>query len=370
MKNMAGSVKLCFLLCVALTGTHGFSQKLPDDPFFPDQTTFHAAGTYRVHQRSTGAVQTAVTVDSLAALNLPLAWSITTGSRSVVVAFLDDGFFYDHADVAANIWHNPGESGLDDLGIPKESNGKDDDGNGYVDDVVGWDFVFDDPDPDPYVFDGMDRSRIQPYWHSIHALGIVGAKGNNGVGIAGINWDVSMMLLKIAAQGTPQGVIDSMRTGRAARAVRYAADNGARIINWSGFVQDRSPAARDTLQSAIRYAGQHNVLLVVGAGNEALDIDDQANTVYPQSLDEPNLLRVAQVALDGTLYRYQMGDRWRGSNYGKRRVEIAAPAENFTTSLRNRQSTYEVANGTSNAGPVVTGVAALVLSIRPDLSAT
>jgi subtilisin family serine protease len=220
------------------------------------------------------------------------------------------------------------------------------------------------------VFDGMDRSRIQPFWHSAHALGIVGAKGNNGVGIAGINWDVSMMLLKIGAQGTPRGAIDSLRTGRAARAIRYAADNGARIINWSGFVADRSPVSRDTLRAAIHYAGLRNVLIVVGAGNDALDLDDDANAVYPQTLDEPNLLRVAQIALDGTLYRYQTGGQWRGSNYGKRWVELAAPGENFTTSLRNRQSTYEVSNGTSNAAPVVTGVGALVLSVRPDLNAT
>jgi hypothetical protein len=129
--------------------TEGFAQRLPNDPLFPDQTTWHAPGTYPAHQRSASSVQTTITLDTLAALNLPLAWSITTGSRSVIVAFLDDGFFYDHEDVAGNLWHNPGESGPDDQGIPKESNGKDDDGNGYLDDVIGWDFVFDDPDPDP-----------------------------------------------------------------------------------------------------------------------------------------------------------------------------------------------------------------------------
>ena len=84
-------------------------------------------------------------------------------------------------------WKNPGETGLDKNGYAKETNGIDDASNGYIDDVMGWDFVFDDPDPDPYIFDGMDATKIQPYWHSISAMGIIGAKGNNGIGVAGIN---------------------------------------------------------------------------------------------------------------------------------------------------------------------------------------
>ena len=131
----------------------------------------------------------------------------------------------------------------------------------------GWDFAFDDPDPDCYIFDGMRRDSIQPYWHSISALGIIGAKGNNGIGVAGINWDVSMMLLKIGAQGIGRDEKDTERPGRAAKAIRYAADNGARVINWSGFVSDPTPAALEELRAAIEYAGKKNVLLVVGAGN-------------------------------------------------------------------------------------------------------
>ena len=104
----------------------------------------------------------------------------------------------------------------DATGHAKETNGVDDDENGYVDDVMGWDFAFDDPDPDCYIFDGMDRTRIQPYWHSISALGIIGARGNNGIGVAGINWDVSLMLLKIGAQGIGRDEKDTLRPGRAA----------------------------------------------------------------------------------------------------------------------------------------------------------
>ena len=120
-----------------------------------------------------------VTLDAVAGIdsNVTRAWTISTGSRKVVVAVLDDGFFYSHEDLAGNLWANPGESGTDATGHAKETNGIDDDRNGYVDDVMGWDFAFDDPDPDCYVFDGMSKDRIQPYWHSISALGIIGARG-------------------------------------------------------------------------------------------------------------------------------------------------------------------------------------------------
>ncbi len=302
-------------------------------------------------------------------LDAPRAWSLATGSRAVVVALLDDGFFYRHEDIEPNVWHNPRESGTDAQGLPREANGVDDDGNGFVDDVIGWDFAFDDPDPDAYAFDGMDRSRIQPYWHSVSALGIIGAKGNNGIGVAGVNWDVSLMLLRIGAQGVGRGEADTARVGRAARAIRYAVDNGAQVVNWSGYVDARDSASLEPLRAAVRYAADHDVLLVTGAGNDALDLDDDANCLWPQCFDMPNQLRVGQAAFDGGLYRYEVGGQTRGSNYGVRRVEIAALGENYTTDLYNGIPTYAVSNGTSSAGPVVAGVAALVLSARPGLGA-
>ena len=343
--------------------------RIPNDPLFAEQCSFHAPGRCVAWQSWQRRERAPVDVAAGAALDMPAAWALTTGSRSVIVAVLDDGFFYRHEDITPNLWRNPGESGVDSLGRPLESNGVDDDGDGFVDDVIGWDFAFDDPDPDPYVFDGMDRSRIQPYWHSIHALGIIGAAGNNRVGIAGINWNVSMMLLKIGAQGVRRGDTDSLRAVRAAAAIRFAADHGARVLNWSGFITDTRPAAVDLLRDAIRYAGAHNVLVVVGAGNDARDIDVDANCMYPQCIDEPNMIRVAQLATDGNLYTYEVGGQRRGSNYGARRVELAAVGENFTTALRDNNSTYETSNGTSNAGPVVAGIAALVLSVRPALTA-
>ncbi len=349
----------------------GPRQVIPNDPWFRNQLSLYFKGgptSFRVSSTSTERRQ--VTMAPGVSLDLPEAWAITTGSRSVIVAVLDDGFFYAHEDIAGNVWHNPGETGSDRAGLDKATNRRDDDGNGYVDDVVGYDFAFDDPDPDPYVFDGMDRSRIQPYQHSIPALGIIGAGGNNRTGVAGINWQVSLMLLKIGAQGIPRGQADTLRAPRAARAIRYAVDNGARIINWSGFVSDTSAAARDDLRRAVVYARDHGVLLVAGAGNSGVDLDDDANCVYPQCFDEPNVIRVAELEFDGTLVRFRVGDQWRGSNFGARRVEVAAIGQNFSTNVTNGRSTYRVFGGTSNASPVVAGVAALMLSVDSTLRAS
>jgi subtilisin family serine protease len=346
------------------------SVRVPNDPQFIHQLSFYAKGGVAFLPRSsTREGGDTVTIARGVTLDAPRAWTLTTGSRAVVVAVLDDGFFYSHEDLAGNLWRNPGESGVDQNGYSRETNGLDDDGNGFVDDVHGWDFVFGDPDPDAYVYDGMDRSRIQPYWHSISALGIIGARGDNGIGVTGINWDISLMLLKIGAQGIRRSEVDTARVTRAARAIRYAVDNGARIINWSGFVDVRDPVLLAPLRDAVQYAARHDVLLVTGAGNNGDDLDQDEHCLYPQCFDFPNQIRVAQVGFDGALYRYETGGQARGSNYGVRRVEIAALGEHFTTDVQNGVSTYRSSNGTSSAGPVVAGVAALVLAVRPDLSA-
>ena len=300
--------------------------------------------------------------------NITRAWSITTGSKRTVVAVMDDGFCYQQEDIRDNLWHNPGESGLDANGLPKQTNGVDDDGNGYVDDVIGWDFAFSEPDPDCYVFDGMNRDRVQPYTHSMPTLGIIGAKGNNGIGAAGINWDVSMMLLKIGAQGTPRGSIDLERKQRAARAIRYAVDNGARVIEWSGWVGDKDIRDVADLQAAVEYADRKGVLIVVAAGNAGRDHDAPGNSTYPQDFKTGNVLVVAEVTLDGKLDQLSGSDRISSSDYGRTTVHIGAVGRNYSTGFRNGQGVYSLGGGTSHAAPVVAGVAALVVTIRPDLS--
>ena len=362
----------CFLIAPLLLATaEALAQTVvvPNDLHFRDQAGFdHSAGIDSIQVYSYKTGRQAINVAEGIPLDMEKAWGVTTGSKDVVVAIIDDGFFYRHEDLAGNIWQNPGETGVDKNGLRKESNGIDDDNNGYIDDVMGWDFVFDDPDPDPYVFDGMDRTRVQPYWHSMGAMGIIGAKGNNGIGVAGINWNISMMLLKIGAQGIRMHELDSSRADRAVRAIRYAADNGARIINWSGFVDDKRPEKINALHDAVRYAAAKNVLLVVGAGNDGNNLDENQGCIYPQCFEDSSIIKVAEVNFDGALYQYLAGDRKLGSNYGKRLVQIGAIGSNFTTFLKNNQSVYALAGGTSNAGPVVAGVAALMLSVRLQLT--
>ena len=345
-------------------------QITPDDPYFQYQITFDNPGGIKIIPRFSDR-ESPVEYSTKRGLDHAIrrAWSITTGSKKVVVAILDDGFFYQHEDIRDNIWHNPGETGVDATGHRKETNGRDDDGNGYVDDVVGWDFAFDDPDPDAYIFDGMDNSRIQPYRHSTPALGIIGAKGNNEIGVAGINWDISMMLLKIGAQGIKRDEFDHQRVDRAVKAIHYAVDNGAKVINWSGFVGDPRPDQIARLKAAFEYADSRGVLIVLAAGNGSKNLDDPANCVYPQCFDTGNIISVAELDFSGELDRFSGRDRISGSNYGLRHVHIAAIARNFSTDVRNGVGVYGMAGGTSNAAPVVTGVAGLILSIRPDLKA-
>jgi subtilisin family serine protease len=187
--------------------------------------------------------------------------------------------------------------------------------------------------------------------------------------VAGINWKVSMMLLKIGVQGVPRGEVDDKRVDRAIRAIRYAADNGARIINWSGFVDDTRPEKLAALREAIEYAGKKNVLLVLAAGNDGRDLDRDENCVYPQCFATGNMLNVAEVDFTSKLYSYRVGEQTRGSNWGLKRVDIAAIGENYSTSLKNNVSVYAMSGGTSGAAPVVAGVAALILSVNPKLTA-
>lgn len=349
-----------------------FSQeKIPNDPYYKDQISFHnPGGKITINTRSNKPSSAEFDAVKGVDLNIEKAWGITTGSKDVIVAILDDGFCYNHPDIKDNIWHNPGESGKDTNGFDKETNGVDDDHNGYVDDVLGWNFAFESPDVDCHVFDGMDKSRIAAYRHSIGVIGIVGAKGNNGIGVAGINWDVSMMLLQIGAQGIGRGETDTARVDRASRAIHYAADNGARVINWSGFVDDLRPEKLAELREAVEYAAAKNVLIVLGAGNVAKDIDLDENCQFPACFDTANLIRVAEIDFEGKLYRALPSSKFiGGSNYGTKRVEIAALGMNYTTQVVGGMGTYALGAGTSCAAPVVSGVAALMLSVNPKLTA-
>lgn len=281
--------------------------RIPNDAFFGRQWSLH-----RDHDHD---------------IDAPEAWAITTGSDSVIVAIIDTGIDYRHPDLKDNIWINAGESG------ERANNGIDDDGNGYVDDQYGWNFVLNENDP------------YDDHFHGTHVAGTVGAVGNNRTGIAGVCWRVKLMALKfIGSDGWGT-------TAAAAEAIRYAVNNGAKILSNSWGGDDASEALKDEIE----YAHERGVLFIAAAGNDGLNNDHTPH--YPSSYDVPNVVSVASSTWDDKLSSF--------SNYGRRSVDIAAPgSEIYSTQPISR---FQTLSGTSMATPHVSGVCALVWAQYPDL---
>lgn len=276
----------------------------------PGPTDFHF---YRQHALQNLGLNGARTNADISATK---AWALTTGASAIVVAVIDTGIDYLHEDLRDNIWRNERE-------IP--NNGLDDDGNGFVDDAFGYDFVSRDSDP----FDDNN--------HGTHVAGIVGARGNNGLGIAGVCWQVSLMPVKTLDEDGNGTVADAIA------GIHYAVRNGARIINASWALGEKSRA----LEEAAQFAADSGVLFVAAAGNSRTDAP-----TYPAAFD--SVLAVA--ASD------ERDNRAPFSNFGPA-VDLAAPGMNiFSTLPENR---YGLESGTSMAAPHASGVAALVLARFP-----
>jgi serine protease len=262
-------------------------------------------------------------------IDAPEAWNATVGSGAVVVGVVDTGIDYDHPDLAANVWVNPGE-------IP--SNGLDDDANGFVDDVHGWNAAAKNGDP-------FDDHR-----HGTHVSGTIGAVGNNGVGVVGVAWNVKLMALKfLTSSGTGT-------TADAIQAIDYAVAQKRRGVNlrvlnssWGG--SEFSQALLDSINAA----SAADILFVAAAGNSALDIDGSSR--YPAGYDVPNIVAVAATTNTDGLATF--------SNYGANTVDLGAPGESIVSTTPN--GTYSALSGSSMAAPHVSGVAALMLSLHPDL---
>ena len=271
-------------------------------------------------------------------IDVTTAWGSATGD-GVVVAIVDSGVDFSHPDLAPNRWTNPGEVC---------GNGIDDDANGYVDDCHGWDFGYEDNEP--------FNPGAHP--HGTHVAGIVAAEAGNGIGVAGVAPDAQIMDLnvgRITASGEP-----SIATSAIARAVRYAADNGADIINLSLGTKPGTPRHyMTTLESAIVYAGERGSLVVVAAGNDSANLDG-GNTAWPASYDFPHVMTVAATAPNETLAFF--------SNYGSV-VDVGAPGHVILSTAPAANGSYVFMSGTSQASPVVAGVAALALDANPSLSA-
>ncbi|RLS21741.1 MAG: hypothetical protein DWH72_01790, partial [Planctomycetota bacterium] len=264
-------------------------------------------------------------------IDAPEAWNLTTGSRSVVVGVIDSGVDITHPDLAANIWTNPGE-------IP--GNGIDDEGNGYIDDVHGWDFVDNDNTPQ----DGAG--------HGTHVAGTIGAVGNNSVGVAGVNWQVSLMPLRFL------GNDGSGSTSGAIAAINYATmlrrSFGINIVatnnSWGG------GGYSNLLEDAIRKSGEVGITFVAAAGNEASNNDSVAR--YPTNYNLPNVISVAAIDDRDALASF--------SNYGATTVDIGAPGVSIYSTLPS--NSYGTYSGTSMATPHVAGVIGLLAAAKPGIT--
>ncbi len=253
------------------------------------------------------------------------AWDLTTGSSSTIVAVIDTGVDYNHPDLAANIWTNAGEIPGDNI---------DNDGNGFVDDVHGYDFINNDGNPQD------DQG------HGTHVAGTIGAVANNGLGVAGINWNVQIMPLKFLGADGSGSISDAIR------ALDYAVQMGAHISNNSYGDAEFSQAFAD----AIADAGDEGHVFVAAAGNNAGNND--ASPFYPASFDATNIISVAATDHNDQLASF--------SNYGATKVDIAAPGVNIlSTSPGN---SYQTLSGTSMASPHVAGVVSLVHGLHPEWS--
>ncbi len=287
---------------------------MPNDPQFAYQWALHNLGQDGGRERAD--------IDALQ------AWLKTHGSDKVVVAVLDSGVDYNHKDLAANIWTRPDS-------VPE-----------YVDDELGG---FDDLhgfDADANAGDPMDDNG-----HGTHCAGVIGAEGNNGEGIAGINWNVSIMPLKFLGRG------GFGTTKNAIEAINYAIDRkqkgvNVRVINASWGSTSYSKA----LEDAIRAAGEQGILFVAAAGNNGSDNDKRAH--YPSNYDLPNVISVAALDRTDSITSF--------SNYGIKTVHIAAPGRDIVSTWLG--NAYREASGTSMAAPHVAGVAALVLATDPNMS--
>lgn len=281
----------------------------PRDPGFTQLWGLHNTG------------QTGGTAD--ADIDALEAWDVTTNASSVVVAVLDTGIDFTHPDLAANMWVNAAEAA--------GRAGVDDDGNGYVDDVHGYDFVNNDGVP-------MDDQG-----HGTHVAGTIGAVGNNGIGSTGVAWNARLMGLKFLNSS------GSGYTSDAVRAMQYAARMGVQVVNASfgggGFSQ--------AMYDAIQAFGNQGGIFVAAAGNEAANND--VTPSYPANYDLPNIISVAASDARDRLASF--------SNYGTS-VDIAAPGLSIYSTLPG--NAYGSYNGTSMAAPHVAGAAALIKAARPD----
>ncbi|MET0648220.1 MAG: S8 family serine peptidase, partial [Pyrinomonadaceae bacterium] len=287
------------------------AQVVPNDPRFAEQWALRNTG------QAGGVPGSDIGVSN--------AWGTDTGLQSAVVAVVDSGVDFTHPDLLNNRWANARE----------KENGKDDDHNGYVNDLNGWDWVADS---------GAIRDENG---HGTAVAGIIAAQGNNGAGVSGVMWRASLMSLRVLNSGGTGDVADAVE------AIDYAAEAGAQVVNCSWGTDAESLILRD----AIERAGRRGVVVVASAGNGTRDLDTQP--YYPASFDLPNVISVASSDQFDNLAQF--------SNWGAARVTVAAPGTDILTTKMGGD--YRLVSGTSFSTPLVAGVVGLVKTQRPWLPA-
>ncbi|MDP3979798.1 MAG: S8 family serine peptidase, partial [Chlamydiota bacterium] len=291
----------------------------PNDPYLNLEWGLHNTG------------QTGGTND--ADIDAPEVWDIETGDPNLIIAVIDTGVDYTHPDLVDNMWVNEDE-------IP--GNGIDDDDNGYIDDVYGYDFVNKDGDP------------FDDHGHGTHCSGTIAGVANNGIGVAGVAWRAKIMALKFLSSG------GGGSTANAITAIEYARTNGAKILSnsWGG------GGFSQALQDAIEAANNDGIIFVAAAGNNGKNTDTSPN--YPSNYNVPNIISVAATDHNDALASF--------SNFGVETVDIAAPGVNIYSTVPDDNcslcapSGYRYLSGTSMATPHVSGTLALLWSHEPGLS--
>jgi len=302
-----------------VNGNTGGVQTVPNDQHYGNQWGLKNNGTFTPGPAVSGAD-----------IDMENAWSVTTGSNATIVGTIDSGLKLDHPEVSNRLWVNAGE-------IP--GNAIDDDANGYVDDVNGWDYANSDSDP------------TDDHGHGTNVTGIIAATGNNSIGYAGVNWNCKLMTLK---------GIDANNSGWYtwwADALYYAVDNGADVINMSVGGSSNSTL----LQNAINYALNNNVTVCACMMNTNNNV-----TYYPAGF--PGVIAVGATNADDTRSAPFFWSSTSGSNYGAH-ISVVAPG-NYIYGLSYTSNTNYGSywGGTSQATPLVTGVASLLIALQPSLS--
>lgn len=296
-----------------------------DEPYLKNQWWMYNDGTFTDFLKNTAL--------SGIDLNLSGVWSNYSGGREVIVAIIDSGIDYTHEDLKDSLWINPSEISGD---------GIDNDDNGYIDDIYGWNYYLDSNE--------IYNKETTEDNHGTHCAGIIAAS-ENGKGIVGITSNFNVKIMALKALGGPES---TGTTNNIVKAIQYAENMGASICNISAGTKVEDPLMKSVIEKS-------NMIFVVSAGNgdsnnKGLDTDNVP--LYPASFDLDNIISVANLQCDGNLHS--------SSNYGKKSVDIAAPGTSIYSTFTNNK--YGYLSGTSMSAPMVTGVLAMVYSQKNNIN--